>query len=80
MKATSMTDPTAPDHATHGRDDKKLDESLGAIERRIVQSIGDALRQLDARMSAAEAWRAQERTQGRMRESALDRAQARWFN
>jgi hypothetical protein len=67
-------------HATRGNNAGTV-ESLGAIEKRIVREIGDALRRLGARMSQAEAYaeqRERERAQERTHESALDRAAARW--
>jgi hypothetical protein len=58
-------------------------DSLATIERRLVREIGDALRRIDARMRAAEAFaeeRERERAHERTRQSAIERANTRWFN
>jgi hypothetical protein len=75
----ASSDETRPDPSPVRRDDTQgnVDDSLNAIERRIVRSIGDALARLRARMDAAEAYAAA-RDAEPQRLSARERAERAW--
>ena len=74
----SSSDETRPDPSPVRREDAEgTVDSLAQIERRIVQSIGDALARLRARMDAAEAYAAA-RDAEPQRLSARERAERAW--
>jgi hypothetical protein len=73
------SDKTAHDHPRDRRNDSAGNvDPLAQIEKRIVRSIGDALARLQARMDAAEAYASRRAHEQPPRQSALDRAAARW--